>query len=174
MPDPNTIAAASSATKIADLYKSYALQSSIYSEFVAAKRISVKLALDLMAKIYYKALKHTHTGYAKVTMQQLLDQLVTTYAAIDQFDLEKNQEKMTARYDPNAPIEMLFEQITDGVAYTELGDSPLTSKQIVDIALLCLAKTGVFNDDLKEWNRKPLLSRDWTTFRIHFAKAHRE
>ena len=127
-----------------------------------------------MAELYYKALKHTHAGYANVTLQQLLDHLVTTYAAIDQFDLEKNQEKMTARYDPNTPIEKLFEKITDGVAYAELGDAPFTSKQILDIALFCLAKKGVFNDNLKEWNRKPLLSRDWTTFRVHFAKAHRE
>ena len=57
---------------------------------------------------------------------------------------------MTARYDPNAPIETLFELIADGVTYAELGDAPFTSKQIGDIALLCLAKTGVFNDDLKE------------------------
>ena len=71
-----------------------------------------------MAEIYYKALKHTHTGYTNVTLRQHLDHLITTYAAIDQFDLEKNQEKMTARYDPNAPIETLFEKITDGISYT--------------------------------------------------------
>ena len=81
-----------------------------------------------MAEIYYKALKHTHTGYANVILRQLLDQLVTTYAAIDQFDSETNQEKMTAQYNANAPIKTLFEQITDGVAYAELGDAPFTSK----------------------------------------------
>ena len=91
-PDPNDIATASSANKIADIYKAYALQSKIYSEFIEAERISVKLALYSMAEIYYKALKHTHTGYAKVSLRQLLDHLVTTYAAINQFDLEKNQE----------------------------------------------------------------------------------
>ena len=42
----------------------------------------------------------------------------------------------------------------------------------MDISLLCLAKTGVFNDDLKEWNRLPLLNRNWSMFRVHFAKAH--
>ena len=95
-PDPVAIAAASTATKIADLYKAYALDSEIYSEFVSAERISVKLVLNSMADLYYKTLKHAHTGYANVTLRQLLDHLVTTYAAIDQFDLEKNQEKMTA------------------------------------------------------------------------------
>ena len=143
-PNPDAIAAASTATNIADLYKAYALESDIYSEFVAAERISVKLALDSLAELYSKTLKHAYTGYANVTLRKLLEHLATTYAAIYQFDLEKNQEKMTARYDPNAPIETLFEQITDGVAYSELGEAPFTSKQIVDIALLCLAKTGVF------------------------------
>ena len=109
-----------------------------------------------------------------MTLRQLLDHLVTTYVAIEQFDLEKNQEKMTATYDPNALIKTLFEQITNGVAYAELGDAPFTSKKIVDNALLCLAKTGVFHDDLKEWNRKPPLICDWNTFRLHFAKAHHE
>ena len=37
-----------------------------------------------------------------------------------------------------------------------------------------MAKTGVFHDDLKEWNRKPPLVCDWKNFRLHFAKAHRE
>ena len=138
VPDPDAIAAASSATKISNIYKSYALQSKIYSEFISAKRISVKLALDSMAEIYYKSLKHTHTGYVKVALRKLLDHLVTIYAAIDQFDLEKNQEKMTARYDPNAPIETLFEKITNAVAYAELGDAPFASKQIINITLLCL------------------------------------
>ena len=126
-----------------------------------------------MSELYYKTLKNAHTGYANVTLWQLLDHLVTTYAAIDQFDLENNQEKMTARYNPNAPIETLFEQIADGVAYAELGDAPLTSKPIVDIVLLRLEKTGVFNDNMKEWNRLPLLDRNWSKFRAHFVKAHR-
>ena len=143
-------------------------------EYVTAERISVKLALDSMSELYYKALKNAYTGYAGVILRQLLDHLVTTYAAIDQFDLEKNQENMTARYDPNAPIETLFAQIADGVAYSELGEAPFTSKQVVDISLLCLAKTGVFNDDLKEWNCFPLLERTWPKFRVHFSKAHRK
>ena len=92
-PDPDVIAAASTATKIVDIYKAYALKSEIYSEFVAAERISVKLTLDLMAELYYKTLKNAQTGYANVTLWQLLDHLVTTYTAIDQFYLENNQEK---------------------------------------------------------------------------------
>ena len=88
-PDPVVIVAASTATKIADIYKAYALESAIYAEFITAERISVKLTLDSMLELYYKSLKNSYTGYAGVTLRQLLNHLVTTYAAIDLFDLEK-------------------------------------------------------------------------------------
>ena len=61
-PDPDAIASASTDTNISELYKAYALESDIYSEFMAAERISVKLALDSMAELYYKNPKHAHTG----------------------------------------------------------------------------------------------------------------
>ena len=86
-PDPAVIAEASTATKLAYIYKAYALESAIYADYVTAERISVKLALDSMSELYYKAFKNTYTGYAVVTLRQLLDHLVTIYAAIDQFDL---------------------------------------------------------------------------------------
>ena len=41
-------------------YKAYNLENAIYAEYVTAERISVKLALDSMLELYYKALK-THT-----------------------------------------------------------------------------------------------------------------
>ena len=69
-PDPDVIAEASTATNITDIYKAYALESAIYSEFVTSERISVKLALDSMPELYYKTLKHAHTGYANVTLWQ--------------------------------------------------------------------------------------------------------
>ena len=53
----------------------------------------MKLALDSISELYYKSLKNAYTSYTDVTLRQLLDHLVTTYTAIDQFDLEKNQEK---------------------------------------------------------------------------------
>ena len=51
VPDPVVTTAASTATKIADIYKAYALESAIYSEFVTAERISVKLALNSMSEL---------------------------------------------------------------------------------------------------------------------------
>ena len=53
-PDPAVIVESSTATKIVDLYKAYALESAIYTEYVTEERISMKLALDYMSELYYK------------------------------------------------------------------------------------------------------------------------
>ena len=49
VPDPAVIAAASTATKIVDIYKSYALESAICAEYVTAECISMKLVLNSMS-----------------------------------------------------------------------------------------------------------------------------
>ena len=64
------------ATKITDIFKAYALESALYTEYLTAERISVKLALDSLSELYYKSLKNTYTGYSGVTLRQLLDHLV--------------------------------------------------------------------------------------------------
>ena len=172
--DPVDITAANSTTKIVDIYRAHKLEADVYSKFVEAERISVKLALDSTNEICYKALKHKHMGYARVSLRNLLDHLVTTYAAIDQFDLEANQAKMTERYNPASPIETLFDQISNRVAFIELGDRAFTPEQIADTALLCVAKTGVFQDDIKNWNPKAADDKAWKAFKMFFAKAHQD
>ena len=53
-PDPAVIAADSTATKISDIYKAYALESAIYAEYVTAERISVKLT-EIRSDVTYPA-----------------------------------------------------------------------------------------------------------------------
>ena len=88
-PEPAVIAAASTATKIADIYKAYALERAIYVECVTSERISAKLALDSMPELYYKALKNAYTGYAGVTLRQLLDHLVRQSTSLTRRKIKK-------------------------------------------------------------------------------------
>ena len=51
-PNPDEISAASSATKIADIYKAFELKRKFFLEYCDAKRISVKITIDAVEKIY--------------------------------------------------------------------------------------------------------------------------
>eukprot|EP00978_Attheya_sp_CCMP212_P019848 scaffold56242_cov32-Attheya_sp.AAC.3 len=37
-----------------------------------------------------------------------------------------------------------------------------------------LLSTAVFNEDIKQWRRKPETEKTWEVFKIHFQQAHKE
>ena len=44
-------------------------------------------------------------------------------------------------------------------------------QQILDSAILCVAKTSAFQDDLKIWNRKDATNRTWDIFKTFFSQS---
>ena len=97
------------------------LKQKIYNNYINAERILVKITVDAVEDIFIKTLKHKHLGYGNIKQRALLDHLFTTYATINQLDLEENKEKMTIPYVVTQPIETLYKQITTGVSFAALG-----------------------------------------------------
>ena len=59
-------------------------------------------------------------------------------------DLALNDIAMKKSYNPNLPIDNLFEQVNDAVEYAAAGNTPYTLLQIVTIAYQLVFNTGVF------------------------------
>ena len=91
-----------------------------------------------------------YIGYGNVTILQLFTHLYSTYAKISPGDLEANEKRMKAAYDPNLPIEFLFKQIEDAVAYADHGQAPISQVQVTNRAVNLIINTGLFADDCKE------------------------
>ncbi len=81
--------------------------------------------------MFTRALKNRYIGYANVSTKELLAHLFKTYGQINGGDLRKNEEVMNTPYDVNLPIEVLFNQIEDGMDYADAGNHPFTPAQIV-------------------------------------------
>ena len=85
--------------------------------------------------------------------------LFTTYGKISGNDLRLNAVKMNTAYNVNLPIEVLFDQVKDGMDYANACSHPFTPKQIVMTGQQLIQETGMFVDDLKLWKRLPALDR---------------
>ena len=81
---------------------------------------------------------------------------------------------MNQTYNVNLPIEVLFDQIEDGMDYTDAGNHPKTPAQKVMISQPIVQEIGIFADNLKVWKRLPDLDRAWTRFKTDFTLAHQE
>jgi hypothetical protein len=70
-----------------------------------------KLIIESFNDTYFNSLSDEVVGYANCMSLQLLTHLLTYYAVIPPTELTQNCERLNTPYDPNQPIEMLFQQI---------------------------------------------------------------
>jgi hypothetical protein len=99
-----------------------------------------KLIIEFFDDAYLNALSDEIVGYANCTSLQLLTHLLTYYAKIAPTELTQNYERLNTPYDPNQPIETLFQQIQDARDFAVAGGQPYGAATIVNVAY-----TLVFN-----------------------------
>ena len=95
-------------------------------------------------------------------------------AKISSSDLEENEKRMKAAYDPNLPIKFLLKQIEDAVVYADHGQDPVTPTQVANRAINLVIDTGLFTHDCKEWKYLTPAQKTWPAFKVKFVLAHQE
>jgi hypothetical protein len=66
-------------------------------------------------------------------------------------ELTQNYERLNTLYDPNQPIENLFQQIQDARVFVVAGEQPYGDAMIVNVAFTLVFNTGLFPDDCRAW-----------------------
>jgi hypothetical protein len=136
----------------------------------AIKKLIIKAFYDA----YLNALSDEIVGYANCTSLQLLNHLLTYYAMIAPTELTHNYERLNAPYDPNQPIETLFQQVQDARAFAVAGGQPYGATVIVDVAYTLVFNTVLFPDAGRAWQSRAISGKTWEQFKIDFATVHRE
>jgi hypothetical protein len=83
-------------------------------------------------------------------------------------------ELLNTTYDPNQPIETLFQHIQDARAFTVADGQPYGAAMIVNVAYTLVFNTGLYTDACRAWQSRAIAANTWTQFRIYFATAPRE
>jgi hypothetical protein len=133
-----------------------------------------KLIIESFYDAYLNALSDEIVGYANSTPLQLLTHILTYYVMIAPTDLTQNYERLNAPYDPNQPIEMLFQQIMDARAFAVAGGQPYGAAMIVNVAYTLVFNMGLFPDACRAWQSRAIAGKTWAQFKLDFATAHRE
>jgi hypothetical protein len=89
-------------------------------------------------------------------------------------ELKQNNERLNTPYDPNQPIETLFQQIQDARAFAVALGQPYGDATIVNVAYTLVFNTGLFPGAYLAWQSRAIAAKTWEQFKIDFATAHRE
>ena len=110
-----------------------------------------KQLLAAIATIYLLPLQHETLGFTTVLCAAMLTHLSATYGVITPDQLKDNCDKLEAPWNPNDPIEGLWECIHECQHLATVGGDPITALATVHSILDVLEKTGIFADAIHDW-----------------------
>jgi hypothetical protein len=146
----------------------------IFKTYHAVDQALRKQVLAAVPDVYTRALKHATTGYGNITSLQLLTHLWTNYGTITQLELDENQLRMQRPWNPPTPVEALFNQLTEGIAFAAAGDEALSNTQVIRIGYNLISKTGLFELPCHEWRQKSAATKTMNAFQTHFRDADQD
>lgn len=127
----------------------------------------------LVGGIYITALKHETTGYTNVTPARFFAHLYQTYGRMTDALLQTNLSQLDKTWNPmTEQIEALFsrQMRTQQIA---ANDDPISNRTMIRQTKQVLAETGVFTNELREWDTRIPAHQTWTHFVNFFTEAHR-
>jgi hypothetical protein len=146
----------------------------VYRTYHNVDQAIKKLILEAFDDVYLNALSDEVVGYANCTSLDLFTHLLTFYAMIAPTELTQNYERLNTPYDPNQPIETLFQQIQNAWAFAVAGGQPYGNAMIVNVAYTLVFNTVLFPDACRAWQSRSIAGKTWAQFKIDFATAHRK
>jgi hypothetical protein len=174
-PGPSAVVVAGmAAAVIAETTQLHREATHVYCTYHNVDQAIKKLIIESFDDAYLNALSDKIVGYTNCTSLQLLTHLLTYYAMIAPTELTHNYERHNTPYDPNLPIETIFQQIQDAQAFAVAGGHPYGAAMIVNVAYTLVFNTGLFPDACCAWQSRAIAGNTWAQFKIDFTTAHRE
>jgi hypothetical protein len=136
----------------------------VYRTYHNVDQVIKKLIIESFDDAYLSALSDEIVGYAKCTSLQILTHLLTYYTMIAPTELTQNYECINTPYDPNLPIESLFQKIQDARAFAVAGGQPYGAAMIVNSAYTLVFNTGLFPDACRAWQSRAIAEKTWAQF----------
>jgi hypothetical protein len=171
---PAAVVAGMTAAVIAETTRLHREATQVYHTYHNVDQAIKKLIIESFDDTYLNALTDEIVGYANCTSLQLLTHLLTYYAMISPTELTQNYERLNTPYDPNQPIETLFQQIHDARSFAVAGGQPYGAAMINNVAYTLIFNTGLFPDACRAWQSRAIAGKTWAQFKLYFATDHRE
>ena len=103
---------------------------------------------------------------------QILADLRTKYGTATPNDKAANEQALNQPWNPNKPIESLFDRLEECYVYSIMAKPPYTMEELIDKAILAIQHTGLYKTALLEWAGFDEENKTWQQLKLHFEEAY--
>lgn len=166
--------AAATAAQIAELNRQFTANQLEYRTYLNVEQTLKSMLLQAVLPTFLSILRDPELGFAQVTTIALLTHLRDTYGVIDADALAANELSLEREWSPDDPIEDLWSHILECQRFSTNGGDPISNATAVRAAIKVLTKSGVFNDDLRDWRKRTPVQHTWANVVTDFTRANKE
>jgi hypothetical protein len=115
------------------------------------------------------------TGWnATMSLCDIFDQLATTYGKPTPDTMCQNNLTFLAGYNPQDPPKILFKQCTNCQEIATLAQNPYTTQELFLNALDLIARCGLYQHNIEDWEQKPLANQTWINLCPFIQEAYQQ
>lgn len=138
----------------------------------ATEKALIAQIVESIDPIYLRALLNRTTGQYAANLRDVLAHLFATHGRITPQQIKTKELALVHMpFDISQPVDTVFNAIDDLSDLAEHANSALTSQQMIDLAYLVFSKHPILQQDLRSWNRRPIIERTWDNMLNHFREA---
>ena len=165
---------AATGPQIAEINRRHEQDQTVFQTYDATDKALRNQVIEAIPLVYIRALYNPVTGFGNVTTLALMTHLWTNYGKIQPSELNDNEARMTMMWQPPTPIEVLFTQLEDGVAFALVGGEPISDTATMRMGYNNVNATGMFTEACREWRQKADNTKTLASFQTFFSLADKD
>ena len=104
--------------------------------------------------------------------REILDGLRAKYGICSPNEKTANNQRFDEQWNPNDPIEMLFDRLEECYIFSILNKPQFTIEQLIDKAIIAIQRTALYERALLEWQDFADENKTWEQLKLHFEEAY--
>ena len=123
--------------------------------------------LSLIDLTYKSDFENHRISNPNITFRECFHWFIERYGDVNELDRDENKSRMKKAWTLQDGWENLRRQMEDGQLYAQFAQSPISEKEVVDIALLVIMKVGLFEQQYEAWKTEP--NQSWFNFKTFWS-----
>jgi hypothetical protein len=159
------------AAQIADQVRTYNENLRKWKEYENVTKALRKQLIESVEPPYIAHLEDPYSGFNKVPVRDLLQDLFDNYGKIRSTDLLANNKKFDKEWDPSNTFQSVMARIKQCCDFATDAGQPYSDEQILAKTHAIVFNTGLYYDALKKWDEVPLAKATYENFCKHMIQA---
>ena len=127
--------------------------------------------LGSLEEKYFKGQRQAYISYDNRTLAVFIQHLYDDHGTISPIDIEESEQKINQEWLLLDPMVDLFEQIEEGLEFSEAANTPIPGGKVVNITYPLILRTGGMEKACEQWGDMQVGLKTWQAFKDHFSQA---